>query len=167
MPFTFLDLPRTSWVASNALAFAIRDAYPVSPGHTLVIPKRLVRDWFEATRDEQHAIVDLVDLVKKQLEGELHPQGFNIGFNVGAAAGQTVFHLHVHVIPRFAGDVPDPRGGDSGEGELPRRRGAQSFEWVASALVGHGLLRLQPSRHHTGQCRRLPSASALRRWFST
>jgi len=58
----------------------------------------LVRDWFEATRDEHHAILDLMDSVKRKLEQELRPQGFNVGFNAGAAAGQTVFHLHVHII---------------------------------------------------------------------
>lgn len=107
----FLEVPPRVWVASNALAFAIRDAYPVSPGHTLVIPRREVANWFEATRDEQLAVLDLVDEVKRQLDAELHPQGYNVGFNAGEAAGQTVMHLHVHVIPRFERDMDDPRGG--------------------------------------------------------
>ena len=98
-------------VASNDLAFALRDGFPVSPGHTLVIPRRLVATWFEATREEQLAILELVDVVKAQLDAELQPDGYNVGFNAGLAAGQTVMHLHVHVIPRFAGDVEDPRGG--------------------------------------------------------
>ena len=108
----FLDRPREEWVASNALAFAIRDAFPVSPGHTLVVPRRLVAGWFDANVDERQALFDLVDEVKRQLDaGPSPPQGYNIGINVGEAAGQTVAHLHVHVIPRYRGDVPDPRGG--------------------------------------------------------
>ena len=80
-------------------------------GHTLVVPFREVPTWFEATQEEQAAILELVDRVKEQLDAELHPDGYNVGFNVGEAAGQTVMHLHVHVIPRYRGDVPDPRGG--------------------------------------------------------
>ncbi len=111
MSSPFLEVPEARWVASNALAFALRDAFPVSPGHTLVVPRRLVATWFEATRAEQHALLDLVDEVKRALDRELAPAGYNVGFNAGEAAGQTVQHLHVHVIPRFPGDVPDPRGG--------------------------------------------------------
>lgn len=107
----FLQKPASDHVASNALAFAIRDGFPVSPGHTLVIPRREVSSWFEATREEQLAILDLVDTVKAQLDATLAPAGYNLGINVGPAAGQTVFHLHVHVIPRYLGDVADPRGG--------------------------------------------------------
>ena len=108
---SFLQFPQDAHVASNALAFAIRDGFPVSPGHTLIVPRRLVATWFEATREEQVAMLELVDVVKAQLDAELHPDGYNIGINAGAAAGQTVMHLHIHLIPRFAGDVPDPRGG--------------------------------------------------------
>ena len=111
MSSPFLSIPESRWVASNALAFAIRDGFPVSPGHTLVIPRRLVATWFEATAEEQRAIFELVEVVRRGLETELRPQGYNIGINVGQAAGQTVFHLHVHVIPRFTGDMTDPRGG--------------------------------------------------------
>lgn len=107
----FLERDPGTWVARNDLAFAIRDGFPVSPGHTLVVPKRLIATWFEATEDERRAIFALVDEVKRDLDAELRPDGYNLGINVGAAAGQTVMHLHVHVIPRFHGDVPDPRGG--------------------------------------------------------
>ena len=103
--------PRAA-VAENALGFAVRDRFPVSEGHTLVVPRREVATWFDATREEQLAILELVDVVKRQLD--LHvpkPDGYNVGFNAGAAAGQTVMHLHVHVIPRYRGDVDDPRGG--------------------------------------------------------
>jgi len=111
VPSVFLELPVSRWVASNDLAFAIRDGFPVTEGHTLVIPKRVVATWFEATREEQRAILDLVGEVKHQLDQELHPDGYNVGFNDGEAAGQTVMHLHVHVIPRYRGDMDDPRGG--------------------------------------------------------
>lgn len=112
--FSFLDVPAASWVAANDLAFALRDRFPVSKGHTLVVPKRLVTTWFEAIRAEQLAILDLVDVVKDALDREFSPDGYNVGFNAGAAAGQTVMHLHVHVIPRYHGDTPDPRGGVRG-----------------------------------------------------
>ena len=107
----FLEVPEAAWVAANELAFAFRDRYPVSPGHTLVVTRRVVPDWFAATGEEQAAIMRLVDEVKRQLDEELQPHGYNVGWNAGTAAGQTVMHLHVHVIPRFRGDMDDPRGG--------------------------------------------------------
>ncbi len=106
-----LDVPPDRWMAANDLAFAFRDAFPVSPGHSLVVPRRPVPDWWGATSDEQTALLELVDIVKGQLDAELSPDGYNVGFNAGAAAGQTVFHLHVHVIPRYESDTADPRGG--------------------------------------------------------
>ena len=105
MSSPFLEIPETKWVSANALAFAVRDRYPVSPGHTLVVTRRLVATWFEATREEQPALLELVDAVKRALDAELAPQGYNVGFNSGEAAGQTVAHLHVHVIPRFSGNM--------------------------------------------------------------
>ena len=95
----------------TALAFAIRDAFPVSPGHSLVIPRRVVATWWDATIDEQHAIIDLLDAIKRRVDAEFAPDGYNIGVNAGEAAGQTVPHLHVHLIPRYDGDMDDPRGG--------------------------------------------------------
>jgi diadenosine tetraphosphate (Ap4A) HIT family hydrolase len=112
MTSPFLERPESEWIASNDLAFAVRDGYPVSPGHTLVVPKRLIPTWFDATPAERQAIFALVDEVKRQLDAsEPKPDGYNVGINCGPAAGQTVMHLHVHVIPRFEGDVPDPTGG--------------------------------------------------------
>ena len=107
----FKQIPREEWIAENALVFAIRDAHPVSPGHALVIPKRVVASWFEATADELAAMTELVAVVKHQLDESLSPAGYNVGFNDGDAAGQTVFHAHVHIIPRFDGDVASPAGG--------------------------------------------------------
>ncbi|WP_272425260.1 DEAD/DEAH box helicase family protein [Polyangium jinanense] len=111
MSSPFLKIPPSNWIASNALAFAVPDLYPVSRGHTLVIPRRLIATWFDATPEEQAAIFQLVGEVKRKLGAELSPDGYNIGINAGEAAGQTVMHLHVHVIPRYRGDVDDPRGG--------------------------------------------------------
>lgn len=112
MTSPFLARPEADWIASNALAFAIHDAFPATPGHALVIPRRLIPTWFDATAEERQAIFDLVDEVKRQLDAQdAPPDGYNIGVNCGRAAGQTVMHLHVHVIPRYHGDVEDPRGG--------------------------------------------------------
>ena len=108
----FSDKPSKDWVACNRHAFAIRDGSPVSPGHTLVITRRETPTWGDATHYEHVALVLLVDDVIDGLkEMDPAPDGFNVGWNTGAAAGQTVQHLHVHVIPRYAGDVDDPRGG--------------------------------------------------------
>ncbi|HWO23573.1 MAG TPA: DEAD/DEAH box helicase family protein [Kofleriaceae bacterium] len=107
----FLEVPEGAWVAANELAFAFRDRHPVSPGHTLVVTRRVVADWFAASEEERAALMSLVEEVKRGLDQELRPDGYNVGFNAGAAAGQTVMHLHVHVIPRFRGDMDDPRGG--------------------------------------------------------
>ncbi len=107
----FHEADPSTWLAANELAFALPDAFPVSKGHTLVVTRRVARDWLDATREEKLAVLDLVDQVIRILDAQFHPDGYNVGFNAGAAAGQTVPHLHVHVIPRYQGDVPDPRGG--------------------------------------------------------
>jgi diadenosine tetraphosphate (Ap4A) HIT family hydrolase len=107
----FCQLPLSRILDSNNHAVAVADAFPVSPGHTLVIPRRHIACFFELTLDEMTAIYDLLGRLKARLDGSLKPAGYNIGVNVGAAAGQTVMHLHVHLIPRFVGDVSEPRGG--------------------------------------------------------
>ncbi len=98
-------------VASNDHAYAIRDLYPVADGHTLVIPMQHVGSVFELPPEILAAIWELVTSVRGNLSDEFEPEGFNIGINDGSAAGQTVAHAHIHVIPRYASDVPDPRGG--------------------------------------------------------
>lgn len=108
-PFCGPDMSRV--LAVNDFAIAILDGYPVSPGHTLILPKRHFASLFEATDEERAALFALLDEVCWRLKPELQPDGFNIGINDGAAAGQTVFHLHIHVIPRYVGDCEDPRGG--------------------------------------------------------
>ncbi len=90
---------------------AIRDAFPVSPGHTLLVPRRHVVSLFDLTVVEWVELGQLLAWVRTALQAEFRPDGFNIGVNEGVAAGQTVMHLHVHLIPRYRGDRPDPRGG--------------------------------------------------------
>lgn len=107
----FCALPPERLVDQTPLALTIRDGFPVSPGHTLILPRRHVGSFFETTADERADLLHLLDRAQAQLVTELRPAGFNIGFNEGPAAGQTVPHLHVHLIPRFVGDRPDPRGG--------------------------------------------------------
>ena len=97
-------------LSESDLVIAFYDGYPTSPGHSLVVPKRHVGTYFECTSEEKAALWEMVETVRRILE-ERKPDGFNIGFNVGKAAGQTVFHAHIHVIARYDGDVPDPKGG--------------------------------------------------------
>ena len=89
----------------------ILDGYPVSPGHSLVISKRHVDSFFEVTEVKRAALFALLDRAKELVAHQHQPVGYNIGINDGAAAGQTVPHLHIHLIPRYDGDQPDPRGG--------------------------------------------------------
>lgn len=93
------------------LVLGLWDAFPVSPGHALLVPTRVVPTWFDASPEEQHALIEAIRFTKEEIEKTYNPDGYNIGINAGEAAGQTVFHLHVHVIPRYRGDVDDPRGG--------------------------------------------------------
>lgn len=112
-PFCDIDPKRILFVHQHgsAIVHALWDSFAVSPGHLLLVPARHVPTWFEATADEQHALTQALEIGKQFVESHHTPDGFNIGINVGAAGGQTVPHLHVHLIPRYFGDVPDPRGG--------------------------------------------------------
>jgi diadenosine tetraphosphate (Ap4A) HIT family hydrolase len=107
----FCTIPPDRVLFESDTALAIRDAFPVSPGHTLVIPKRHVASLFDCTEAEQSALLKLLNLVRMDVDREFQPAGYNVGVNDGVAAGQTVMHLHMHLIPRYAGDAPDPRGG--------------------------------------------------------
>lgn len=98
-------------LAENDVAFSLYDAFPVTPGHALIVSRRHVAALFVLTADEQLAVWALVAPVKAAIEAARTPDGYTIGVNVAEAAGQTVPHVHVHVIPRYAGDVADPRGG--------------------------------------------------------
>jgi diadenosine tetraphosphate (Ap4A) HIT family hydrolase len=89
----------------------IRDGYPISPGHTLVIPRRHVDSFFNLTAEEKLDLLGLLEIAKASVDAEFNPDSYNVGINDGPAAGQTVPHLHIHLIPRYTGDVPDARGG--------------------------------------------------------
>jgi diadenosine tetraphosphate (Ap4A) HIT family hydrolase len=98
-------------VLENLLCYSRYDKYPVGKGHVLVVPFRHVANFFELTEAERKAAFELVWQAQAKLDRDLHPEGYNVGVNVGPAAGQTVMHVHIHLIPRYRGDVPDPRGG--------------------------------------------------------
>ena len=108
------------YVSENKLAFAIYDKYPVSPGHILIIPKRHVSSFFATTAEEEVALLDLLAECREVLIHERQPDGFNIGINDGQPAGQTVMHLHIHLIPRYTGDIENPKGGV--RGVIPEKR---------------------------------------------
>lgn len=105
----FCSLPHDRIICENEHAFAIRDVFAVSPGHSLIIPKRHVGSFFETTTDEKRDLLALLDVIKSG--DKSYPDGYNIGINDGIAAGQTIMHLHIHLIPRYHGDMEDPRGG--------------------------------------------------------
>jgi len=107
----FCDPPVDRIFFQSELVIALWDGFPVSPGHALMVPRRHMANWFEANDDERIALFEALDAAKAIIDERHHADGYNIGINSGAAAGQTIFHLHVHLIPRFAGDVADPRGG--------------------------------------------------------
>jgi diadenosine tetraphosphate (Ap4A) HIT family hydrolase len=118
----FCNLDESSVIISNVHAIAIYDGFPVTPGHTLIVPKRHIASFFEATTEEQTAMFGLLAEMRQLLLLSSHtsfgkagtipvPDGFNIGINDGIAAGQTVLHMHIHLIPRFRDDTEDPRGG--------------------------------------------------------
>ena len=110
-PCPFCSLSAERVIRQNESAVVIRDGFPVSPGHTLVIPRRHVASFFDVTDAERTDLMSLLAAARDDLDREFHSAGYNIGINDGAAAGQTVAHLHIHLIPRYAGDRDDPRGG--------------------------------------------------------
>jgi diadenosine tetraphosphate (Ap4A) HIT family hydrolase len=110
-PCPFCTLPPERIVDQNEWAMVIRDGFPVSPGHTLVIPKRHVGSYFELRDAEADAMRSLLLAAKTKVDEAFRPDSYNIGINDGPQAGQTVPHVHMHLIPRYQGDVKDPRGG--------------------------------------------------------
>lgn len=107
----FCALPAERIILSNAHGIVIRDGFPISQGHTLVIPRRHTGSFFDLEEPERNALLALLEEARQRLDREMGPDGYNIGINDGPAAGQTVPHLHIHLIPRFRGDRADPRGG--------------------------------------------------------
>ena len=110
-PCPFCHLAPGRILARNAHGVFVRDSFPVSPGHTLVIPARHFGSFFEATPEERAALLELLEQARADVLRQHAPDGWNIGINDGPAAGQTVPHLHIHLIPRYRGDREDPRGG--------------------------------------------------------
>ena len=108
----FDEIPEFEHVCGSNAFFVIRDRFPVSEGHSLIISRRSdAVTYFDLSSDEQQQLLQLIEEVKTELESKLSPDGYNIGMNCGAAAGQTVMQFHCHIIPRFNGDMDDPRGG--------------------------------------------------------
>lgn len=98
-------------VVQNDLAYARFESNALAPGHLVVVPRRHVADFFDMTAPEQAAVIALLNEARHLIHAQHHPDGYNIGVNVGKAAGQNRMHVHVHLIPRYTGDVPDPEGG--------------------------------------------------------
>ena len=111
-PFCTLDESRI--ISQNDLVIAFFDGFPVNPGHTLIIPRRHVANYFDLTYQEKNALWAMADYCKTIIDSRFSPDGYNIGINIGAVAGQSVHHVHLHLIPRYTGDTPNPRGGVRG-----------------------------------------------------
>jgi diadenosine tetraphosphate (Ap4A) HIT family hydrolase len=107
----FLNIPQEQHVLKTEHFFVIRDGYPVSPGHSLIITKQLRKDYFELSHEELQELPLAIRLVRENIEQFYQPDGYNIGLNCGEIAGQTVFHFHCHIIPRYQGDMENPSGG--------------------------------------------------------
>ena len=107
----FCTLPANRIVLENFDGMVIDDGFPISPGHTLIIPRRHTGSFFDLSETERNSLLSLLEGAKRRLDKQFGPDGYNIGINDGLAAGQTVPHLHIHLIPRFHGDREDPRGG--------------------------------------------------------
>jgi len=107
----FTEIPKDKILYKNDYFFIIEDGFPVSPGHLLIITNRLKKDYFELDFTEKQNLPLVIDKAKEIILTNYSPDGFNIGMNCGESAGQTVFHFHCHVIPRYLGDMDNPRGG--------------------------------------------------------
>jgi len=110
-PFCILQREK---IIETELSFAIYDGFPVNEGHVLIIPKRHTASYFDLTDEEKKDAILLLDKVKEKIEKKYKPEGYNIGININETAGQTIPHVHIHLIPRYIGDVKEPRGGVRG-----------------------------------------------------
>ena len=115
----FCNLERQKIIESK-MSFAIYDGFPVNEGHALIIPKRHTANYFDLSLEEQIDCFDLLNQARVILQEKFNPDGFNVGININESAGQTIPHVHIHLIPRYIGDVEEPRGGV--RGVIPERR---------------------------------------------
>jgi len=116
----FLEISPSQYLLEGDFFFVIRDKFPVSPGHALIISKRKCEQYFDLNKEEKLELITIIDQTKEAIEKVCSPDGYNIGMNCGGVAGQTVMHFHCHVIPRYIGDMEDPRGGV--RGVIPRNQ---------------------------------------------
>jgi diadenosine tetraphosphate (Ap4A) HIT family hydrolase len=107
----FTNIEQNKILFKNDYFFIIKDGFPVTPGHLLIITNEVRRDYFDLRKEEQDNLNEVIEIAKRIIEAEFKPDGFNIGMNCGEAAGQTIFHFHCHLIPRYKGDMENPRGG--------------------------------------------------------
>ena len=114
MECVFCTTPDIEKIKTNKYGYVKMDHYPVSKGHMLIIPHNHVENIWSLSKEETEGLFELVQWAREKNIKENSPDGFNVGFNDGTAAGQTVFHLHIHVIPRYKGDMENPRGGVRG-----------------------------------------------------
>ncbi len=132
---------RAEIICETASCVAFYDGYPVSSGHALIIPKRHVASYFDLTNHEREAMNVVLQYVKQKVDERFHPDGYNVGINIGKYAGQSVFHCHMHLIPRYKGDVPNPKGGV--RGVIPSR---QSYS-IKSKKVKEEENQIKPKVH--------------------
>ena len=110
----FCNIPKGNVIIESELSLAFYDKYPVNKGHILVIPKNHISSYFNLSPNEKLDVWNMVDKIKALLENKYQPDAYNIGINIGEPAGQTIFHCHIHIIPRYNGDVDNPLGGVRG-----------------------------------------------------
>jgi len=116
-PFCIVEREK---ILESGMSFAIYDGFPVNDGHALIISKRHTANYFDLSLEEQKDCIELLNRVKEIVQEKYNPAGFNVGININEAAGQTVPHVHIHLIPRYEGDVEEPRGGV--RGVIPERK---------------------------------------------
>lgn len=141
-PFCSPDPSRVFY--EGKLVIALWDSFPVAPGHVLLIPRRHVPTWFDVTPEERLELIAAIDIARDHILARYKPDGFNLGVNIGEAAGQTIFHLHLHVIPRYIGDVEDPTGGVRhvipDKGNYLKNKGLENRGAPSGAETGPGIL---------------------------
>ena len=150
---------RVEVICETATCVAFYDGYPVSPGHALIIPKRHVASYFDLTNHEREAMNVMLQFVKQKIDERFHPDGYNIGINVNEAAGQSVFHVHMHIIPRYKGDVPNPKGGV--RGVIP---GKQSYNVLPEKESVSPVGGTQNSKSYTLEHKRKEHGNAYLPW---